>query len=157
MSTTQEIQDLITQTAEQYGVNPALALAQAQAESGFNQNAVSPAGAIGVFQLMPSTAAGLGVDPTDLTQNIQGGVQYLSQLLNQFGGDTTLALAAYNAGPGNVQKYGGVPPFPETQNYISKIFSLIPLFGGSPPTIPQVGSKQAPSPTSDSTTKGEAD
>jgi soluble lytic murein transglycosylase-like protein len=132
--TTQEIQDLITQEAVSQGVDPALALAQAQAESNFNPNAVSSAGAIGVFQLMPATAAGLGVDPHDVAQNIQGGVSYLAQMLQKFGGDVTLALAAYNAGPGNVQKYGGVPPFPETQSYISRILSYLPLFGASPPS-----------------------
>lgn len=126
--TTQEIQDLIVQTANSLGVDPALALAQAKAESGFDPNAISSAGAIGVFQLMPATAAGLGVDPTDITQNILGGVTYLKQMLDMFGGDTTLALAAYNAGPGNVQKYGGVPPFPETQNYVDKILAWLPDF-----------------------------
>lgn len=122
------IQDQITATAIAKGVDPSLALAVANQESGFNQNAVSGAGAIGVFQLMPATAAGLGVDPNSLQGNIDGGVSYLAQLLNQYGGNQTLALAAYNAGPGNVAKYGGVPPFPETQNYVASILGSVANF-----------------------------
>src|SRR5579863_9616613 len=124
-----DIVSAIQAAAAQFGVDPNLALAVAKQESSLNPNAVSPAGAIGVFQLMPATAAGLGVDPTDPAQNIQGGVSYLAQLLQQFGGDVALALAVYNAGPGNVQKYGGIPPFAETQNYVSNILNAI----GSPP------------------------
>lgn len=125
----QSVSDLIDKYAAMFGVDPNLAKAQAFYESGGNQNAKSPAGAIGVFQLEPATAAGLGVDPTNLEDNVKGGVQYLSQMLTKFGGDTTLALAAYNAGPGNVAKYGGVPPFAETQNYIKKILTAIGLGG----------------------------
>ena len=116
---------LITQAAAKYGVDPNLALAVAKQESGLNQAAKSSAGAIGIMQLMPSTAAGLGVDPTDPAQNVDGGVRLLSQLLQQYGGDTSLALAAYNAGPGAVAKYGGVPPYPETQNYVTSILASI--------------------------------
>jgi soluble lytic murein transglycosylase-like protein len=133
---------LITLTANQYGVDPALALAVAQKESSMNPAAVSSAGAIGLFQLEPATAASLGVDPYDPAQNIQGGIRYLSQLLNQYNGDTSLALAAYNAGPGNVAKYGGVPPFAETQNYVSSILSTLGL---SPPAFPS----PAPEPRTD--------
>jgi soluble lytic murein transglycosylase-like protein len=120
-----DVDTLIQQAATKYGVPVNLARAQAMAESGGNQDVVSGAGAIGVFQLMPSTAAGLGVDPNDVTQNVDGGVKYLSQLLKRYNGDQTLALAAYNAGMGNVAKYGGVPPFAETQNYISKILDWV--------------------------------
>ena len=96
------VQQQIASTAEQYGIPPSIALAVAQIESSFNQSAVSPAGAIGVMQLMPGTAGDLGVDPTDLNQNIQGGIAYLQQLYAKFG-DWATALAAYNAGPGNIQ------------------------------------------------------
>ena len=126
------ITDLITQAAQRYGVDPSLALAVANQESGLDQSARSSAGAIGVMQLMPSTAAGLGVDPTDPAQNVDGGVRYLSQLLKQFGGDVSLALAAYNAGPGNVQKYRGIPPFAETQSYVTRILAALGM-SSSPP------------------------
>lgn len=132
----------ITQTAQQYGLDPTLALAVAKQESGLNPDAVSSAGAIGLFQLMPGTAAGLGVDPNDPQQNIDGGVRYLSQLLNKYGGDVSLALAAYNAGPGNVAKYGGIPPFQETQNYVSRILAAIGLSPQNPFLAP--GSRTAP-------------
>ena len=97
-SATSNIQSLITSVANQFSVPPSIALAVAQKESGFNQNAVGAAGEIGVMQLMPATAAGLGVDPSDLTQNVTGGVSLLASLYQQFG-DWSDALAAYNAGP----------------------------------------------------------
>lgn len=106
--------------AQEEGVDPDLFLRLIQAESGFNPDAVSPAGAIGMGQLMPGTAEGLGVDPYDAEDNLRGSARYLRQQLDTFG-DTRLALAAYNAGLGNVRKYGGVPPFKETQNYVAKI------------------------------------
>ncbi len=134
------IQDLIASAAAHYGVDPILAIAQARAESNFDQAAVSPAGAIGVFQLMPATAAGLGVDPYNLEQNIDGGVRYLSQLLSQFGGDVQKALAAYNWGPGNLAKaiaangsdwLSHLPA--ETSKYIAQITGAIGTYlpGGS--------------------------
>jgi soluble lytic murein transglycosylase-like protein len=115
------VQQQIISAAESVGLDPALALAVAQQESGFNQNAVSSAGATGVFQLMPATAAGLGVDASDLSDNIQGGVTYLAQLLQQYGGDVTSALWAYNAGPGN--EAAGVLPS-QTAAYIPAVQNL---------------------------------
>ncbi|CAB4166593.1 LT_GEWL domain containing protein [uncultured Caudovirales phage] len=112
--------EMATAIAREEGVDPDLFLRLIQQESSFNPDAVSSAGAIGLGQLMPGTAADLGVDPYEPEENLRGSARYLRQQLDNFG-DTTLALAAYNAGPGNVRKYGGVPPFEETQNYVSKI------------------------------------
>jgi soluble lytic murein transglycosylase-like protein len=104
MLSTSQIQQLVASSAIEQGVDPQLALSVAQKESNFNPNAVSSAGAVGVMQLMPGTAAGLGVtDSTDPTQNVPAGVSFLASLINQFGGDQAAALAAYNWGPANVQ------------------------------------------------------
>ncbi len=102
-----------------------LVLGVIQQESGGNANARSPVGATGLMQLMPATAAGLGVNPNDPKDNVKGGVKYLMQQLKAFDNDIPKALAAYNAGPGNVQKYGGIPPFAETRNYVAKITQSI--------------------------------
>ena len=110
----------------EYGVDVNLLKAVAQAESGFDTNAVSSCGAMGIMQLMPETANSLGVeDPFDAEQCITGGAKMLSYLLDDYNGNVTLALAAYNAGSGSVQKYGGVPPYNETINYIDKINNIL--------------------------------
>jgi hypothetical protein len=117
---------IFEEAAVKYDVPENLLRAVAQAESDFNPKAVSSCGAVGVMQLMPDTAKSLGVtDPYNAEQNINGGAKYLSSLLKKYDGDIDKTLAAYNAGPGNVAKYGGVPPFKETQNYISKIKSIL--------------------------------
>lgn len=118
-------EDLINLSARRNGVSPELVRAVAIAESDMNQNEISPVGAIGVMQLMPETAAALGVNPYDKAQNIEGGTIYLRQMLDKFNGNVQHALAAYNAGPGAVQKYGGVPPYSETQNYVGRIMDII--------------------------------
>ena len=117
-------EDLVMQTAYQHGVDPKLARAIAIAESDMNQDEISPVGAIGVMQLMPETAASLGVNPYDRTENIVGGVRYLRQMLDTFDGNVPMAVAAYNAGPGAVQRYGGIPPYAETQNYVGRVMDL---------------------------------
>ncbi len=113
---------IFEEAASLYNVPLNLLKAMGKAESGFDANAVSPAGAQGVMQLMPATARSLGVEnPFDARSNIMGGAKYISQQLNKYNGNIDLALAAYNAGSGNVAKYGGVPPFKETRNYIQRI------------------------------------
>jgi soluble lytic murein transglycosylase-like protein len=112
----------ITAAAKKYGLDPALLAGLVKQESGFNPNAGSPAGARGLTQLMPGTAAGLGVtNVLDPAQSLDGGAKYLRAQLDAFGGDVARALAAYNAGPGAVQRYGGVPPYAETQNYVRAV------------------------------------
>ena len=118
------VEELIAQAAENYGVDPQLVRAIAIAESDMNQDEISPVGAIGVMQLMPETAEGLGVDPYDTNENIAGGTKYLRQMLDTFDGNVPLAVAAYNAGPGAVKKYGGIPPYSETQNYVGRVMDM---------------------------------
>jgi soluble lytic murein transglycosylase-like protein len=115
---------MITSAAKKYGVDPRLVSAVAETESGYNPKAVSDAGAVGVMQLMPDTAAALGVDPYDTQQNIEGGTKYLKNMLDNFGGDVRKAVAAYNAGTQAVKDYNGVPPYAETQNYVNKVLDL---------------------------------
>ncbi len=115
---------LIKEAAARYQVDPRLVAAVAQTESGGNQEAVSPAGAVGVMQLMPETAAGLGVNPYEKRQNIEGGAKYLRQMMDTFGGDVQKAVAAYNAGPQAVKEYNGIPPYRETQDYVNKVLDI---------------------------------
>ena len=115
---------LIEQAAARNGVNPAVLHGLIQQESGFNPDAVSSAGASGLTQLMPGTASTLGVANTlDPAESIEGGARYLGELTSQFGGNTEDALAAYNAGPGAVEQYGGIPPYAETQSYVANVLS----------------------------------
>jgi soluble lytic murein transglycosylase-like protein len=111
----------VAAAAARHGLEPALVDAVAHHESRFRPDAVSPKSAIGVMQLMPATAAALGVNPWDVGQNIDGGARYLRAMLDRFGGDVALALAAYNAGPGAVERHRGVPPFAETRTYVARI------------------------------------
>lgn len=114
----------IREVAAKYGLDPKLVSAVAEVESGFSQDVVSSVGAVGVMQLMPETAASLGVDPNDAEQNIEGGAHYLRKMLDSFDGDIRKAVAAYNAGPEAVREYGGIPPYSETQHYVTSVLDL---------------------------------
>ena len=133
LSAPKKMETYFQRAAEKYGIDINLLKAVAKTESNFNAGTVSSAGAIGVMQLMPSTASSLGVqDPYNAEENIMGGAKYLSQLVHKYNGDLSLALAAYNAGSGNVDKYNGIPPFTETQNYVKKVLG----YYGNPSAIP---------------------
>jgi len=127
-SNSDSLDEIFQRAGEMYKVPVNLLKSVAKAESSFNPTAVSIAGAQGIMQLMPATAKGLGVTNSfDPEQNIMGGAKYLSQMLDRFDGNVELSLAAYNAGPGNVIKYEGIPPFKETQNYVSKVMGYCGL------------------------------
>jgi soluble lytic murein transglycosylase-like protein len=126
---------LIEQAAARNGLDPAVLHGLIEQESGFDPNATSSAGAAGLTQLMPGTASSVGVaNPLNPVESIEGGARYLGQLMSEFGGNTQDALAAYNAGPGAVQQYGGVPPYAETQSYVTKVLGNAEAYRQSHPT-----------------------
>jgi soluble lytic murein transglycosylase-like protein len=132
--------ELIEAAAQRNGIEPAVLHGLIQQESGFDASAQSSAGASGLTQLMPGTAASMGVaNPLDPAESIEGGARYLGQLMRQFSGNTTEALAAYNAGPGAVEQYGGVPPYAETESYVSKVLGYAESFRASQPAPSTVG------------------
>jgi soluble lytic murein transglycosylase-like protein len=129
----EQIDQLVQQNADIWQVDPALIKSVIANESSFNANAQSPVGAQGLMQLMPETAASLGVkNPYDPAQNVAGGTRYLRSLLDRFKGDTRLAVAAYNAGPGAVEKYGDVPPYAETQSYVKNVLGSLDQYRAQP-------------------------
>lgn len=149
--TGQDFRSYAIEMARRYNIPPDLFLRQMGLESGWNQGAVSPKGALGLGQLMPGTAAELGVDPSDPYQNLEGAARYLAQQYDAFG-SWPLALAGYNAGPGAVRKYGGIPPFEETRNYVAKIIgssgplaSLTDHTAGNAPLMNPAQPQMAPS------------
>jgi len=146
------LEGLIQKLARRHGVDERLVRAVLTQESGGDPRAVSPKGALGLMQLMPETAALMGVsDPFDPEENVAGGVKYLKLCLKRFGDDVTLALAAYNAGPAAVERYCGVPPYRETEDYVGRVLTAYagtsPLDGrGSPPPRPAAAKKEEPPP-----------
>jgi soluble lytic murein transglycosylase-like protein len=135
------VRQQLSTAADAYALDPKLVEAVAWRESRFHTDALSAKGAVGVMQLMPATARDLGVDPHDPSQNIRGGALYLRRMLSEFGGDVRLAVAAYNAGPAAVRKHGGVPPYAETQAYVTSILGRMAASGASF-TVPALGASQ---------------
>lgn len=135
----ERIRDAISQSAAKYNLPPALVMAFIKQESGFNPNAVSHCGARGLMQLMPATARNLGVkDSLNIEQNVDGGCRYVREMLDRFNGNLKHAIAAYNAGPGAVEKYNGVPPYAETKNYVPAVLAHYQQFnGGAEISIPE--------------------
>jgi len=134
---TAQIKEYIVKCAVEMGVEPEIVLAIAKKESGFSQSRRSPMGAVGVFQLMPSTAKRMGYNPYNYRDNIKGGIAYYKKMRSMFNSDA-LALAAYNAGPGNVKKYGGMPPFGETKRFVSACMNNYKEYKkNSDPTVTQ--------------------
>jgi soluble lytic murein transglycosylase-like protein len=126
---------LINQAAARNGLDPAVLHGLIQQESGFDPNATSGAGAAGLTQLMPGTASSLGVaNPMNPAESIEGGARYLGEMMSRFAGNSADALAAYNAGPGAVEQYGGVPPYAETESYVSKVLGYAETYSQSHPT-----------------------
>ncbi len=125
------VKELIVKHAKEMGVDPALALSIAKTESGFKHETKSRYGAVGVFQLMPKTATKLGYNPYKVSDNIKGGITYYQMMYKMFG-TMELALAAYNAGPGNVKKYNGIPPFSETKRFVTTIMQDYNYFKKNP-------------------------
>ena len=139
-----ELDTIFEQASAEYRVPLYLLKAVAKAESGFNTDSVSRSGAMGIMQLMPETAKELGVsDAFDPEENIMGGAEYLAQKLMEYRGDVELALAAYNAGSGNVAKYGGIPPFEETQNYVKKVTAYMEKYKQETETVSVQNTKEA--------------
>ena len=130
----------IDAAAARHRIDPALLRGLIRAESNFNPKATSPAGAKGLTQLMPGTARGLGVtNPYDPVQAINGGAKYLRQMLDMFGGDTRKALAGYNAGPGAVKRYGGIPPYAETRAYVPRVLAYAEQYRQAAPRAGAAG------------------
>lgn len=151
-----QLRQAFEETADRYGLDVNLLLAVSWQESGFNPNALSHAGAMGLMQLMPGTAAGLGVDPTNPLENLDGGARYLRQQIDRFG-SVELALAAYNAGPGAVLKHGGIPPFEETQNYVPRVMARWRSLDSGQHVVPATSnSAVAPLPEAPATLPGDA-